>query len=245
MTRLQRALIAGTAIFAGAMAGPAPAAVTHITYTGIVEYGWDFTGEFGAPNASLYGDPFTAEYTFNDRLGTRILGSDYTANYGEDEDSPGKVSMTINGRQVWISTPTWSIQSRDHEPGFDQISHDVEDKRFDTVGPDLGDYHDSHLSLFASSDVTGFNIAADYAAPQSYVFTDDDMPGGDLQFLTVLKQLSTGQESDQHYARAELLPSSFTIFTSVPEPREWTLLICGLGGLGLMLRTRRRGMRGA
>src|SRR5438309_2193510 len=98
-------------------ASKASAAIVNVTYTGTVASGVDEQGLFGAPNTSLVGDSYIAQYTFDTAVGFTF--STPTQNYAYGGDNWGNASpalsttVTINGVSVtYVGNNVGSIEGR-------------------------------------------------------------------------------------------------------------------------------------
>jgi hypothetical protein len=84
----------------------AQAEIVTVVYTGTLNTSYDFTGMFGAPNASVTGDAVSVTYVFNTSIG--IVNSSPTSSSAQGGSNYGAASpaelatVTINGISQYI-----------------------------------------------------------------------------------------------------------------------------------------------
>jgi hypothetical protein len=84
----------------------AQAEIVTVVYTGTLNTSYDFTGMFGAPNASVTGDAVSVTYVFNTSIG--IVNSSPTSSSAQGGSNCGAASpaelatVTINGISHYI-----------------------------------------------------------------------------------------------------------------------------------------------
>ncbi len=119
--------VAAVTIVAWASSNSASAAIVTVTYQGIVSYGIDETGVFGAANTVLSGNDFTVIYTVNDAT----PGATFSFNPPFSSRAFGAVSavVTINHHSLFIAGDFSSEASQDRQVGFgsDDVFHSVQD----------------------------------------------------------------------------------------------------------------------
>ena len=117
--RLGGLWLASVATCASLAASSAFANVTT-TFTGVVASGFDYAGEFGAPNTDLTGVGYTAVYTIDDSVASQqSINPNYTSVYGGTLPAganPLSATLTINGTTVLVTGPYDGAVFQDYWP---------------------------------------------------------------------------------------------------------------------------------
>ncbi len=209
--------VAAVTIVAWASSNSASAAIVTVTYQGIVSYGIDETGVFGAANTVLSGNDFTVIYTVNDAT----PGATFSFNPPFSSRAFGAVSavVTINHHSLFIAGDFSSEASQDRQVGFgsDDVFHSVQDLSGFLVNNEV-------------NGVSPFLTSFDYHTSLFYQVQPGDFAVGFV-----------GNAIDADTAFANLLSTSVTI-SPVPELGAWAMMIIGFGGVALQLRHRRSGI---
>ncbi|MDB5422650.1 MAG: hypothetical protein JWQ29_66 [Phenylobacterium sp.] len=215
--------LAGAAVAALALSAacPASAAIMLATYTGTVTLGVETTDLFGlGAGASLVGQAFTATFTYDTEAGL-------------DGSEPGFYQERDGGTAWGAPSPILGATLSIHDLTYD-LGGDMNAKVLSWTG---------HQSLHRAESFAGgaFN--------QLFLYLNHDAPGdlaaavpttgGSLSGGTFLLNGPGGL-----LASGNLRASSLTIAaaptTTVPEPTTWALSVLGLGGVGAVLRGKRR-----
>ena len=216
---------------------PALPDIVYINYAGTIVDGYDQTGIFGAPGASLAGDAYTTSYVFDTSIGTRstnqFVDSDLGGiGYAQPSPSLGAV-LTINGISVGIS----GVGAGD----------------FHVV--DFGDHSGTSTPLLSD---TGYGFIrrvdnamfdASHTIPISldapFNYSDPSGNAGHGEFIINVLNPNGG---NLIYTWASLDPTSVTVTNpsfitySVPEPSTWAMMLIGFAGLGFVIQRSRRRM---
>jgi len=214
------------AVLVSSVPGLASAATVVVPFSatfvaqGTIADGIDQLDLFGG--GDLTGLPYTDTYTI-DFVGIpyKVLdGGYYTSLQG-----PGTVTTTINGHSFTIDFEGFAGNFAN--PGYDRRGVAIDEEG--QSGPyDL-------LRAFDGVDRSPSQWATDPAGAN--IFQDNTVYGsGTGVFLAYTPTTKTALDLD-----ITSITSTYTTTTvSIPEPRAWSLMLVGLGGLGLMMRKNRR-----
>ena len=206
------------------------AVIKVATYTGIVEDGYDYTGEFGRANTDLTGDTFVARYVYDTSLGYTSTSGHVDEVYGGSlygiADPLISASVKINGVSHSFYTGVYGLAYIN--PLF-TASENVEDyddnyTRYNYLESALMQYPDIPGDLD-----TNFSAATFMGDYQQSVQIDN----------TIVHGVAT------HYALADASAITVTVtdgvsdpIPGVPEASAWVLMIAGFGAVGIVKRRR-------
>ena len=218
---------AATAAIGAALVAAAPAAaiVKIATYTGIVVYGYDLTGEFGTPNTDLAGANWTATFTYDKTLGGYQY-SDLTADDSQGGTSVGtgspilSATITINGVTKTGAGQTLGKAYTSSTPAVAHLSDDSLD--------DAAAYLQHYIYAF------GYPAGAPASLDQNFGPAASSNGYGYVNWIRYDKVAGSYLE----YAYAYLGSDSVYSVSDVPEPASWALMIGGFGMVGAALRRR-------
>ena len=212
-------LVLGAAIAVAAVIGgsPASAVVLIATYTGTVQGGGDWDGEFGTRYADLTGRTYTATYTYD-----TSLGRDYVGSYFEELVNEFPYGTPILDSTLTIGTGTVHVTGE----GYGHVFSANNNGNFACVGNAA-----SGNSRFLSS-----NLCTNTAPTTLPISFSSGLSGpyasGDSYY-----QSPTGNNPVRFYA--DFVTIRAVTEAAVPEPATWSLMLMGFGGLGAVLRRRR------
>ena len=224
--------IAAAALFS---AGQAGATVYGAQYTGIVTSGYDLTGLFGTANASLNGKAYTETFLIDTSAGGFFSSTAPNASYQKDLGgtvngflASVSASITINGITQSLNGNSLSSARIGYNPSTSV--YDIFDKAEDSSSS-ATTFTDNYITGGVTSSVPGaiptvfgsYKIAVDGVNYQNL--------GSAFQFYTV----DTGTSTALIKTQGILSPTSAT-----PEPLTWVLMMFGIGGIGIALRSHKR-----
>ena len=207
---------------------PAAAVVKVAKYTGTVTTGYDATGLFGAPGASLAGYGYVATYKYDKTLGTLFTdGSTYERSTGGAEPSvsgPSPMlssSITINGVTRTIAGSWEAVAETSTGPFVQHYASDF----FDDGITQSFKYHQSYA--YPAGAPASLDQSFGPVAAQGYGY-----------IAWAMYDYATGTLTENTYAY--LGTNTVYSVSDVPEPATWALMIAGFGMVGGALRRQER-----
>lgn len=252
-TRFTRTLLASTVAIAAALcvSAPAHAAITVVTYNGVIGMALDLTGMFGVVGAQHEGQAYSLVYTIDDTAVGAISTATSTMSQisGSGPTSPVHAALTINGITHTINgSQEGTAQQWDLIHASGQPSYGVSDKirqtstEYSVVG---GDHYHSYTSeTYVSSYDQDFVTSPDYHAHLTY-------PGNrstdSIYNLVQFNDFDYRTNTQVNYSYFNLRIDNATVATAalppitgaVPEPETWAMLLLGLAAVRGMTRSRR------
>ena len=229
------AAFAISAALALASAAPASATVFTATSVGVLVSGFDGQGLFVAPSGDLTGLAYKVVTTIDSSksitaayLPAAVYGG---SAFGPGVPSLGPATITINGVSKSATGTSFSTLEALSGQLYSRVNVQTEDRAF---GPATQTFDQIVLQAQRAPGEIAANIftplPGDYCSGASYC-------GGLFNFF--VSDNATGATIAKTYGA--LGAASFTITAAgVPEPGVWTMLLLGFGGLGAMVRSRRR-----
>ncbi len=206
----------GAALTVFAMTG-ANAAVITTTWTGTVTKGSDVLNYFGG--GSMVGKAFTANYVFNDALGTTVIG---LGNEHSLQNAIVSASLTINGFTFSYAVPSLTYS----EIYADQASSFSTTSSMAKIGIDSylsNSIYDVFSAPYADESFSNYSGNVAGALGNSGVFVFGAGLNNRLNLKNTTYSISTTGATP-----------------AVPEPATWAMMIGGFGGIGGAMRARRR-----
>ena len=217
------------------LAMPASATVYNLTYQGVVTSALDTTGEFG-PGANLIGQAFTALVTYDDaKLGATYTGGSYYDDYrGDGSANPVTAIIMLNGytRTFGATSGYDNRVDRTLQPG---CTLDCTDADFQQHAEDR--YTIGHLATLNYINLGGFSSDGTISglAHTAPSFTN---PPVDLYAYVSIHEQDIFTLDSRHSSAVNVRIDS--VSGGVPEPATWAMMLTGFGGMGALLRRRRR-----
>ena len=213
-------------------ASSAQAGTVTVTYTGTVVSGFDLTGLFGTPNASLVGDSYQVVYAFNTSVGLATLGpTGSSRSGGASYPAPTPsiaTTVTINGHSVSFNLNGWLDQIANYNDGMS--SQQYSSTQYSQIGAAVT------VNNYASNFVNTSNLAipANFAAAFNYAVQPSDIWSGTVSFSSTNTQ--TGAQLVNTFATADI-----TNVSAAPGPVPGAGLagMAALALTGLYARARR------
>lgn len=215
-------------------AAPATAQVATISVTGTVMSGADGAGIFGAANASLVGQAFSAVFNIKPDTGaTSVTTATLSQLFGNGSASPVDAYLTIGGNTHYFSGMASSsalVQNGAGNGGTDKLL-------YFTDSTDYG-INPVKQTLFYVGVDTLRNIieAADFASYPNVDVTLQDNAKGFAQVANYDKV--SGSYGNVTYADLAVKTIGAKV-SAVPEPSTWMLMIAGFGTVGYAMRRRK------
>jgi len=222
------------ALTALAVSQPATAAVVTYTYSGVIDFGADDFGLFGAPGASLTGSSFKAVFYRDDALALPeniFQGGFNSFVTGEGAFAPVSAKLTIAGVTLDIGG-AFGEQNQFDDGVNESFGHFAS-----SLGGSL-DFSGSTVGTFAPTDG---NVLA---GPDYHTLTS--LSGAALPGFSLSGHFEfRSPDARDQRTFANFNPSSLVVspdpggVSAAPEPAAWALMILGFGGVGATLRRRR------
>jgi PEP-CTERM motif len=222
-------VLAGLALFG--TVDPSSAEIITYTYTGTVASGFDVTGDFGAANTSLTGDPFTLVFSYDPNKGTL--------------HATGGVVYQNGGTGTYASYGTNPISA------ILKIGAGGASTNFTGLG---NDYGDNGLAFYNSMAVESIQYASTSSNDGQHV-KYVKMVGGaeglnfDAPTNVVLIENAQGQFQDSICNNsacssptldyANLDATKLVAVSGVPEPSTWAMMVLGFAVVGFVAHRRR------
>ena len=230
-----------------ALAQPASATVMVATYTGTVMTGQDLTGEFGS-QVNLSGLSYVATFRYDTALGSTGFSSPPTF-----DERAGGSSYWLSGFASPILEGTLTLEGVTRGFSFDSLGDVSMASGTTTVpAPDTYSYFfaggngtevapggqvQSGLSMSIYTPFGATSVSDPFSASLGSSLAPYSIGG-----FSIIDQPDLGGPTYLHNASATLAPETVSIaVASVPEPGTWALMLAGFAGLGIALRTQRRG----
>ncbi len=216
--------------------GPVSATTIVATQTGTI---WDSAGSdstvFGVTGGTLDGLTYTAIATYDTALGAPhfVVGGDGvlggTLYDGSIYAGPSPVSATLTINGVTISFDGFYSGEADssNDPALGGVFQDSFDYSY------VDQYNNT------SKDIKLYTVGNGQLFPNSIATP----PSGNVCLISVICDghfnIYQVQNGVVVQAAGMFAATSYT-FAAVPEPKTWAMMLVGLGGLGVVLRSRRR-----
>jgi hypothetical protein len=231
------------ALSAIAASTSAHAATIIITYSGIINAGYDVTGVFGSAGQNLTGISYTSVYTLTDPTPGAIVNDDgiSSSTYGGTNymvPTPVSGNITINGVTRNIGGTFIGIANHidgmPTESQFDLVFHEVDDFATDTI-------IESNNRVFNVIQSYNNNIVntSSYLHSLSYTVQPDDVVSGAFQFFTGNPGSGTGTVNAFGSLTPQMININGLSFAAVPESTTWAMMLIGFGVIGAAGRNRR------
>ena len=239
-------------------AGGANAEILTVTFQGTVLNGTDDTGVFGVAGANLTGDRYTAVYTIDDSINaykhydptvglSEISGGTVylPAHHGMPAlgtQSPVSATITINGVTVPVPGAYYGLAWQTRPSNFGGEEYFIAQDKATSGLVTSNDYMKNQIA----SDKNRINPSYDFHVPFSYTIKpSDEYHDGIFQDSVC----NSGTDICSVDVDINLKPTSITIAQAfldpppldppIPEPATWTMLILGVGMIGIAARRRR------
>ena len=234
---LASAALVGLGIACGA--APAEASVVDVTITGTLTDGYDQTGLFVAPGGDLTGQGFTARFRFDTSIGLAINAGFYDDVHGGDYQGVASpllsASLTINGHSQSIYGQYQNDFFVANDPFFGgQAGYLSQD--YNTAA---GVLSDRTVSNYMAFEMTGNPGTIPALLTTSFTANSVDNPGG---FGGYFGFITTDNGTSEPYVNTtgDMVLTSISSVSAVPEPASLALLCVGLAGVGAVRRRKAR-----
>jgi hypothetical protein len=244
---------AAAALAATVLGGAAQAAVFTWTFRGVVGYGNDDTGVFGAPSDDLTGRRWRAVVTTDTGTPDAVIedGGVYTRIDGYGDLTPVKVAFTLNGVTRLLGVPPASQGEFGNADGRQlQLDGVVDgfpyDEAFDIQADNTAIWGTAGINVFLREriELLGVGAGLDFLPGPDFTTLPSLLPppgatfAGYVSFDHVEGNGQPGGETVYERAVAGLRITSITA-GAVPEPASWAMMILGFGAIGALARRRR------
>jgi hypothetical protein len=204
------------------MSSPVQAATITVTLNGVVSSGTDTAGYLGAPGADLAGRAFSLVQTID------------TTQFGGEILDPSGREWRVTGS----GATTFAIDSNKLGP-FSTSRGTL----FRSNGRALLNGFNDHGGGDAGGGLQSFfNVSFQTEEDPTFRLDETDSGPATANFTFRIAQ---DEFLGPSAFNANLVLQSWSTTMVVPEPATWALLILGFGGVGAMLRTRRRHLQAA
>lgn len=235
-------------------AGNVGAAVTVFSWSGYVLGGSD-TGVYLPGGGDLAGLAFTYTAVVDDAVPTPlnypipgVVSDIYGGSvYGPGYPSPVSGVMTINGVSSPVTGSFFGQQTNqiNYSNAWNNGKYKLIESRTESADAVTGNV--SYTDLYLIDTLGLLPISWDYHSPAAYALNAAapvlSANGGASGGLT--ETYVTNPDGSTAHAQAEVIATSLSIASAVPEPATWTMLLLGLGGVGAISRARGRAGRQA
>jgi hypothetical protein len=236
--KLQLSVGAAVAAAILSCAGPADASRWVAFYTGHLDDGYDASGVFGAPGRDLTGSAFIAAFFYDPDHGSRTTTATSDKLSGDFHDSGlAFAQLTIHGVSFnYDFRDTYALESDNPSPfgapGPGYVFHNVtQSGSFGALG------HLNNQLILAGA--TAAPARLDHAVAEHPVV--DPFSGGPADYLGYFRIDQNLALTGAGDAFGDLRPETYSVRAiALPEPATWGLMLLGFGGVGSVLRSRRR-----
>jgi len=253
MMRTSLLAVASIAAIMMASVSTASAATYVFTYSGTVSSGYDYTGDFGAAGGDLTGKDFKAVYTltypsanvvsdFQDFAQHQVYGG---SAYGSATSSPVSAAITVNGVTQTIAGGYTGQAYLANYLGNNNGN-------FDLIQNDAVDYVDNYDQA-TDSKIFIYNVAqnsyksylTNFLGSNSFdqnldIPVNEGEPFGYFRLNQSITDYTSGIFFQHHDSFAYMNTDHISLSSALPEPNIWSLMIIGLGVVGMAMRAKRR-----